>query len=353
MIISTRVIVCVKGNDMRKAKIFITLLCTFVMLVSACGKAEEADRTSPDNTVEKTSESISDNTSGNTSPTIDTNTEEDLARVSGATIQKETGEAVEQIYSETIEYGEVYNDNGLIIKTKDYVHTPEECYIIFEFNNTTENEINIYEQAYSVNERMDYMDYYDTFSLTLEANESKTAKMDISDVLQTIIEEDRNVKRIKSSLFVYDKVAKNGYYPFIEIKTSIDDGIVVFKEYPVVYEDDKVAIEYMGCIDDVLYFNIRSKSLNMEEYSLDRMKIGEEMIYTFDAEMTKGVYLESDCFKEQIFPNCKGELDIQIIGYDKDINELKEFTLYLIDETAYREDINGSYTIEIPVVLED
>ena len=56
MIISTRVIVCVKGNDMRKAKILITLLCTFVMLVSACGKAEEADRTSPDDTVEKTSE---------------------------------------------------------------------------------------------------------------------------------------------------------------------------------------------------------------------------------------------------------------------------------------------------------
>ena len=350
MIISTRAIVCVKGNDMRKAKIFITLLCTFVMLVSACGKAEEADRTSPDSTSEKTSENISDNTTGNTSPTIDTYTEEDLARVSGATIQKEMGEAVEQIYSETIEYGEVYNDNGLIIKTKDYVHTPEECYIIFEFNNTTENKIEIYEQAYSVNERMDY---YDTFSLILEANESKIVKMDMSYVLQTIIEEDRNVKRIKSLLLVYDKVAKNGYYPFIEIKTSIDDGIVVFKEYPVVYEDDKVAIEYMGCMDDVLYFNIRSKSLNMEEYSLDRMKIGEEMIYTFDAEMTKGVYLESYFFKERIFPNCKGELDIQIIGYDKDINELKEFTLYLIDETAYREDINGSYTLEIPVVLED
>lgn len=331
---------------MRKAKLFITLLCTFVMLVSACGKADEADRTSPDNTVEKTSENISDNTS----PIVDTNTEEDLARVSGATIQKATGEAVEQIYSETIEYGEVYNDNGLVIKTKDYVHTPEECYIIFEFNNTTENKIEIYEQAYSVNERMDY---YDTFSLTLEANESKIVKMDISYVLQTIIEEDRNVKRIKSSLFVYDKVAGNGYFPFIEIKTSIDDGIAVFKDYPVVYEDDKVAIEYMSCIDDVLYFNIRSKSLNMEEYSLDRMKIGEEMIYTYDAEMTKGVYLESDCSKEQIFPNCKGVLDFQIIGYDKDINELKEFTLYLIDETAYREDINGSYTIEIPVVLED
>lgn len=314
---------------MRKAKLFITYLFTLVMIVSACGKADEPDIASSDRA---SSESVSsDKALEKTSSTVSSDAEE-----------------VELIYSETIEYGEVYNDNGLIIKTKEYVHTPEECYIILEFNNSTENEITVYEDAYSVNDRMDY---YDTFRLPLEAKECKTAKMDISYTLQSIIPEDRNVKTIKTLLFVYDKVDKNGYYPYIEINTSIDDGIVVFKDYPVVYEDDEVAIEYSSTIDNVLYFNLLNKSSDIKEYSLDKIKIGEEMIYDFNAEKTQRFRFESNCYKEQVYPDCKGLMDIQIIGYDKDINELKELTFYLIDETAYTK--NNSYTHEIHVVLDD
>jgi hypothetical protein len=248
--------------------------------------------------------------------------------ISASTVAKTVFEVVDEplIYSETIEYGEVYNENGLAINIKEYVHTQDECYVLFEFVNNSDNELKIYEDCYSVNDRMSIpreemygIDKNKCLNVTLSPRATETKKLDLMPKLSGIALNDLNVKRINLLLYVYEETTSHGFYPYIQINTSIDDGGVKFIYYPIVYEDEELRIEYVGRTYDSLLFNIFNKSDTIKQYTLDRIKVDEKTAYVNREYST-------DCYQEFVFPNCKGDLFILFYN-ETDTEKIKDIEM--------------------------
>ena len=201
---------------------------------------------------------------GCTTTTDDSVSTADDARVSSITDATSTDYVFEEISTEchteeyykslsftndeTIEYGEIYNSNGILVTTKDYIHTDEDCYVKVEIKNNSEHDLIFEEKSYAVN----YLNYYgsqlnykyndDLDKLTINKGATGVAKLKIRDIINQLGY--RYVSYICFLFFAYDKNDKQKYDEiFFEIKTSKYDGIPKYIEYPTIYSDKYFSYE--------------------------------------------------------------------------------------------------------------
>ena len=337
MIIRTMSFSYLKGDYMRSKvkRIYLSLLLAAAMMLSACGREVQEGPA----TTAATTEAVA------TAPydPYDAATEAPVESPYGEPATEAAEGAADPLtYDETVDYGEVYNENGLIIEVTEYVHTPEECSITLEFTNESEDELEIYADAFSLNGRMSrYTDYKkDIDKMDIKPGETATRKLNMNDMFYQIAEQDRNVKNIKLSFFVYNLTTKLAFNPYVDISTSIDDGIVKYIKYPKVYEDNEIIIEYSLKEDDYIYFNLYNKSKEAKKFTLDYIGINLKKGYS-----PNDFY--SDCYQEIVFPNCKGEIYIELSGsFTKNysFNDLEEITLSLNVDRINPED--EEYTID-------
>ena len=151
---------------------------------------------------------------------------------------------IELKYDEKIEYGEVYNSKGIVIKTTNFVNEEKDCYVEVEITNNSGQDILFAEKSYSINycnysgdSIVDYEYNDDLYNLSLKNGDSGKAKLKVrdelyntgykivSDIRFLIYASDRETKEI------LDKI-------YFQLKTDKDDNTPHYIEYPEIYSDD-------------------------------------------------------------------------------------------------------------------
>lgn len=164
---------------------------------------------------------------------------------------------IERVYNETIDYGEIYNKNGIIITTINYVHDNRHCYLEVKIQNNTENDITFEEKSYAVN----YVNYEGNFvdynyndglnKLSIESNDEGKLKLEVRDILSNL--GNRNVDHLAFLFSSFDYNTKEKIDDiYFELDTSISDGIPKFVEYPTFQSDELFDFRYMGILHDRL-----------------------------------------------------------------------------------------------------
>ncbi len=152
---------------------------------------------------------------------------------------------IELKYDEKIEYGEVYNSKGIVIKTTNFVNEEKDCYVEVEILNNSGKNLVFREKSYSVN----YCNFSGTnpiidhtyndklYNITLNNGTSGKAKLRIRGGLTEVTYQ--IVTDIRFLFYAYDKDSKELYEKiYFGTKTDMDKEIAYYREYPVIFSDE-------------------------------------------------------------------------------------------------------------------
>lgn len=340
----------------QKSFIVIILLC---VLLTSCGTQEESP-----------------------SKSIATSTSAVVATENDAIIEYATEEHPEDYfddypsnYDEKLDYGEVYNNNGITIKTTDFVHEKKDCYVEVEiFNNSGKNLI-FNEKSYSVNycnfsgtnPIIDHKYNDNLYKITLNNGTSGKAKLRIRGGLAEVTYQ--IVTDIRFLFYAYDKDTKELYEKiYFGTKTDKDDGIAHFREHPVVCFDDYFSYQlnesiHQRNLDRTVYsisiYNKTDKWLRIDlrdVYINDILATEEDdRFYRKVADSPYGVKSSADYYATEtdddslyLFPNSKNCIMLFINDDFLDNNDFESINKVKLQLKYYINDMD-KYSVESTV----
>lgn len=328
----------------QKSFIVIILLC---VLLTSCGTQEESP-----------------------SKSIATSTSAVVATENDAIIEYATEEhpedyykEIELKYDEKIEYGEVYNSKGIVIKTTNFVNEEKDCYVEVEITNNSGQDLLFAEKSYSINycnysgdSIVDYEYNDDLYNLSLKNGDSGKAKLKVrdelyntgykivSDIRFLIYASDRETKEI------LDKI-------YFQLKTDKDDNTPHYIEYPEIYSDDNFTYQLASAthskwndtyIYQIYIYNKTDKwcKMNLSDVYINNILATDEDDNFYEvAQVTQyGVDKKADYYTSGknifIFPNCKQAVMIILDEEFLDKNDIENINNITLSFTYYVNDIN-------------
>ena len=231
----------------------------------------------------------------------------------------------EPMYDETIEYGEIYNDNNIVIRTTEFEHDRNKCSVMIEIENNRDNDIIVNELSYAVNyvnyhgDRVDYSWDDPLMKASVASHSSAKYELKFRTILNSLL--NQIVGKMDVLLLISENDKKIDE-PYIEIMTDKYDGVAKYIEYPTIEENDHCVYEnpkdYFYEYEDIYYFNtfIYNKTDKIFVIESDALKVNgynviEDSTKSYEKARNKNGfigYLDSDYFssgKIYIFPHCK------------------------------------------------
>lgn len=275
---------------------------------------------------------------------------------------------IELKHDEKIEYGEVYNSKGIVIKTTNFVNEEKDCYVEVEITNNSGQDLLFVEKSYSENycnysgdTLINYEYNDDLYKLSLKNGDTGNAKLEIrdelfntgyqivSDIRFLIYASDRETKEL------IDKI-------YFQIKTDKDDNIPRYIEYPEIYSDDNFSYQISNIIhskwDDTTTYliNIYNKTDRWFRIDLTDVYINDilatdedESFYDVLGVTQSNLNKKADYYTSAknifIFPNCKNTCVIVLDDKFKDKNDIETINDVTLNFTYYINDIN-KYSVQ-------
>lgn len=333
----------------QKSFIVIILLC---VLLTSCGTQEESP-----------------------SKSIATSTSAVVATENDAIIEYATEEhpedyykEIELKYDEKIEYGEVYNSKGIVIKTTNFVNEEKDCYVECEIVNNSGQDLTFTEKSYSINhvnyfgdELISYR-YNDGLSrISLKNGDSGKIKFRLRDQLSYTGY--RIVSDMRFLIYASNKETKELVDKiYFEIETDKNDNIAHYIEYPKIYSDDYFSYDFCSYShsrrDDTYSYqlSIYNKSDKWLKVNLTDVFINDilatdedESFYNVVPVTQYGVETKADYYTTSkdiyVFPNCKQDITIVLNERFLDYNDIEKINNIKLNFKYYVNDMN-QYSVQ-------
>ena len=181
--------------------------------------------------------------------------------------------------SETIAFEEIYNNNGIMIKTTSYEHTSNKLIIGFYIENNSDLNINLSAHSYAVNDVTINNNIFDMYTSVTKGNKANS-KLEIS--ADDIASFD-SIKNIELLFWIYDndKSFKDSETEIINIETTETKTPPTYSG-TTVYEDDTLSVELLDNDSRKYNFVLTNKSSDYFDFDVDGLSINGFTTTGFD-----------------------------------------------------------------------